>query len=49
LNRRSAARQVLQQSGNVNRRQYQSRWFQIACIIAGGFMGRRFMRTPAAR
>jgi hypothetical protein len=39
----------LQQGRNINRGQYQSRWFQIACIIAAGFMGRRFMRTPAAR
>jgi len=49
LNRRSPAGERLQQSRNINRRQAQSRWLQMAAMMAGGFMGRRRMRTPAAR
>src|SRR5215469_16365132 len=39
----------LEQRRDVNRRQGQSRWLQIASIMAGGFMGSRRIRTHAAR
>ena len=45
---RFAACYGLQQRGNIDRRHGQSRCFQMASMMAGGFMGKRSMRTPAA-
>ena len=43
-----AAGDGLQQRGNIDRRHGQSRCFQMASMMAGGFMGSRSMRTPHA-
>ena len=48
LNRRFSAGEALKQSWDIDYRQSQSRWLQMASMIAAGFMGSRRMRTPAA-